>query len=323
MNAKVDIIVVNWNSGNLITELLNSFEKISDKQSVGHLIIVDNASSDDSLQKVEQGQWSTPVKIIKNSENLGFSKACNLGAKQSDEKYILFLNPDTLIYEGSITKSIDFLEKAEASDGKNKFAACGIQLVDEFNVPNRSCARIPSFKNFLFSSLGLNTVFPNRFHGVLIREWKHNSTQEIGHVIGAFYLVRREVFEQFNGFDERFFLYYEDLDFSTTLHNNGYKIAFLSNVRAVHVGGGCSQRIKSKRLSYSYLSKILYIRKHFNFFQSVLLIFVILTIEPIMRFLFYLLQFAFKDSFISLNGYLQFVFGGLMRIFGVRPYAQR
>jgi GT2 family glycosyltransferase len=319
MTAKVDIIVVNWNSEELITALLDSFEKIKDKGSVGQLIIVDNASTDDSLKNINEGQWNLPIKLIQNKENLGFSRACNIGAREAKEKYILFLNPDTLIYEGSIAKSIEFLE----NDHQQEYGACGIQLVDQYNVPNRSCARIPSFKNFFFSSLGLNNICPRRFPGVLIREWQHNKTQDIGHVIGAFYLVRRDIFEKLNGFDERFFLYYEDLDFSTSLRNSGLKIAFLSDVRAVHVGGGCSQKIKAKRLSYSYLSKILYIRKHFPWYQSAALILVILTIEPVMRFLFYLSQFSIKDSLISIKGYFQFLGSGLIRLFGVRPHAER
>lgn len=314
---KVDIIVVNWNSGNLITNLLKSFESISDTSVIEQLIVVDNASTDDSLKNIENGNWTVPIKIIKNEKNLGFAKACNIGANHSKQKYVLFLNPDTFLYDTSISKCVDFLDK----DSEEKYGACGIQLVDNFNVPNRSCARIPNFKNFLISSFGLNTLWPERYPGILIREWKHNTTQDIGHVIGAFYMVRRSVFEKFGGFDERFFLYYEDLDFSTTLHNNNYKIAFLSDVRAVHIGGGCSQKIKARRLSYSYLSKILYINKHFPWYKSLPLVLIVLTLEPLMRFFFYFLQLSVDESMNSIKGYIQFLFSGFFKIFGANRHA--
>lgn len=319
MSHQLDIVTVNWNSDLLIRRLLDSFNKISDRKLIGKIIIVDNNSTDNSLDFIEQQKYDFNIQLIKNKHNLGFAKACNIGAKHADQKYLLFLNPDTIIYENSIRKCVEFLEL----DTTENYGACGIQLVNEFNIPNRSCARIPTFANFINAALGLNTLMPRQFPGILIREWNHGNTQDIGHVIGAFYMVRRNVFEKFAGFDERYFLYYEDLDFSTTLKNNNYKIAFLSQLRAVHIGGGCSHKIKSTRLSYSYLSKIKYIHKHFTPMQSFFLIFVILTIEPIMRFFFYLLQFSFKESIVSMLGYWQFVSTSILGLFRKKSYADR
>lgn len=315
--AKVDIVIVNWNSGQLIQELMESLEKIPDRNSVGSIVILDNASTDQSFIELQKQRWALRVKFVQNADNKGFAKACNMGAKLGSSKYILFLNPDTLVYSHAILKSLEFLEKDEAE----AYGACGIQLVDHYNVPNRSCARIPTFRHFVNSAFGLNSLWPKYFHGILIREWSHNQTQDVGHVIGAFYFVRRSLFEKLNGFDERFFLYYEDLDFSTTLNLNGYKVAFLSDARAVHIGGGCSQQIKARRLSYSYLSKILYIRKHFGLMKSALLILMVLTIEPITRFLFYLIQFSPKESLVSLQGYAQFLISTVASLFKGNSHA--
>ena len=301
-NSKVDIIIVNWNSGKMISNLLKSFERIS-VQGIGKVIIVDNNSSDNSVDLLESSEWSHNVQIIRNTVNDGFAKACNLGASHAESDYILFLNPDTLIYEGSIERCVEFLDQ----DSNKEYGACGIQLVNELNIPNRSCARIPTFQNFANSSLGLDFLFPTRFPGVLLKEWEHDSTRDIGHVIGAFYMVRKQLFQYLGGFDERFFLYYEDLDFSTVLAKQGLKVAYLSDVRAVHVGGGCSQQIKAKRLSYSYVSKVKYIRKHFGLWQSLVLISMTIFVEPIMRFAFYLVQPSVKESLISLQGYTLFL----------------
>lgn len=303
MEKLVNIIVVNWNSGDLLERLINSFQELPDNKLINQFIVVDNNSTDNSINYV-QNLKSISVKVINNPENLGFSKACNLGAKNSNAKYLLFLNPDTWVYEGALSKSIQFLE----NDNTNAYGACGIQLVNHLNIPNRSCARIPTFTNFVNSALGLSIVLPSKFPGVLLREWSHDKTTDIGHVIGAFYLVRNSVFQELEGFDERYFLYYEDLDFSTKLQKSGYKIGYIAEARAVHIGGGCSQRVKVKRLSYSYLSKIKYIYKHFPIYQFLPLLLFILFVEPIMRFSFYILQASPKEAIISVLGYFQFLF---------------
>ncbi len=303
MNAKVDVIIVNWNSGQLLHDLFTSLSKTTDRNLIHQLIIVDNDSVDNSIATIEANPWGLPLKIIKSKHNLGFAKACNLGAKESEQKYLLFLNPDTLLFEGSIARAMDYLENPEHKN----YGACGIQLVDRLNIPNRSCARIPTFTNFVYAALGLNVIFPKVLKGILKLEWGHANTQDVGHVIGAFYLVRTEIFKKLGGFDERYFLYYEDLDFSTTLKQNNYKIAFLADTRAVHIGGGCSQKIKAKRLSYSYLSKVKYINKHFPWYERIILNFLVIFVEPVMRSVFYILQLSFKESYVSLVGYFQFV----------------
>lgn len=308
MSKKVDVIIVNWNSGTLLRDLFSSLAKTNDRHLVNELIIVDNDSSDHSIEEIKSNPWQLPLNIVRSSSNLGFAKACNLGAKNSNQAYLLFLNPDTVLFEGSIARALQFLDDPIHND----YGACGIQLVDAFNIPNRSCARIPTFSNFLNAALGLNVLRPQIFKGVLESEWNHAQSRDVGHVIGAFYLVRTELFKRFGGFDERFFLYYEDLDFSTVLKKNNYKIAYVADTRAVHIGGGCSKKIKAKRLSYSYLSKIKYINKHFPWHQRLVLNFLVIFIEPLMRATFYLLHFSFRDVYVSLLGYLQFIFGFLV-----------
>lgn len=303
MKSMIDIIVVNWNSGDFLPSLVASLENTEDKKYIASVIIVDNASTDDSLQKIKDVQTSFRIEVIESNKNLGFAKACNLGARKAQQKYILFLNPDTKTYARSIQDSVEFLDK----DTSEEYGACGIQLVDELNIPNRSCARIPSFSNFVNAAFGFSIFLPKYFPGILEREWKHNQTKDVGHVIGAFYMIRRSLFEKIGGFDERFFLYYEDLDLSTRLKSMDRKIAFLSEVRAIHIGGGCSRSVKVKRLCFSYISKLKYILKHFPIYQSVPLAALVVFVEPITRFFFYFLQLSFKEALMSLLAYFQFL----------------
>lgn len=302
----------------MLLSLMTSINDLNDKMYIGKFIVVDNNSSDDSLSLVTNSEWDFNVEVLKNNTNSGFARACNFGASVGSSEYILFLNPDTIVYEDALSAPLKFM----ASPENHEYAACGIQLVDEKNIPNRCCARIPDFSNFINSGLGLDMLAPNQFKGILHREWTHQESRDVGHVIGAFYFVRRKIFEQFKGFDPRYFLYYEDLDLSTNITKAGYKVAYLSQPKAIHIGGGCSEKIKAKRLSYSYLSKVLYILKHFPFTKALPLVALVFIVEPIQRFSFYIIRLSFKEALLSLTGYLLFLWSILSLPFSQRNYVQ-
>jgi len=108
---KLDIVIVNWNSGEQLKSCLESIVK-TDKTGfeLNKVVVVDNASSDNSLFGLEE--IDLPLKIIRNSTNRGFAAACNQGAKESDADYLLFLNPDTVLFKDSLSKPIAFMEKS-------------------------------------------------------------------------------------------------------------------------------------------------------------------------------------------------------------------
>jgi GT2 family glycosyltransferase len=114
-------------------------------------------------------------------------------------------------------------------------------------------------------------------------EWTHTESRDVEHVIGAFYLVRRSVFEALGGFDERFFVYLEDLDLSRRILQAGYRIRYLSGASALHVGGGTSDKIKARRLSYSLQSRILFAFKHFSALGAWSLLAGTFVLEPVIR----------------------------------------
>jgi len=114
-------------------------------------------------------------------------------------------------------------------------------------------------------------------------EWGHAQTREVDHVIGAFFLVRRVVFEALGGFDERFFVYLEDLDFSRRASNAGWSSVYLADAQAFHAGGGTSNQIKARRLFYSLRNRLLYAFKHFSWPEAMLVMFATLLIEPFSR----------------------------------------
>lgn len=268
--ATVTVIIVNWNSGLLLRSCIESM--------VGtvalEIIAVDNASTDGS----EMVASTHPrVTLIRAAENLGFGKACNLGARQARGEYLLFLNPDAALFPGTLEKALDFMQHPANA----RVGICGVQLVDESGGVARSCARFPSPMDFVAHAMGIDRVFPQWGHRMA--EWAHDQTRDVDHVIGAFFLIRRSLFQKLGGFDERFFVYLEDLDLSLRASQLGWRCVYLANVKTFHAGGGTSQQIKARRLFYSLSSRFLYAAKHFSLSGAAVVFFATLLVEPMSR----------------------------------------
>jgi hypothetical protein len=269
----LDIIIVNWNAGHQLRRCIDSIV-LYGGDCVDRCIVVDNGSDDGSAADVER---LSNVTLIRTGANLGFAKACNIGAKLAKAKYLLFLNPDTALHDGALAAAINWMEDSNHADT----GICGVQLLDESGNVARSCARFPTPANFLARAIGLTRFAPRSGHAMA--EWDHMQSTQVAHVIGAFYLLRRSVFEELQGFDERFFLYLEDLDFSYRAHLAGWRSMYLANIQAFHAGGGTSQQVKSKRLFYALRSQMIYAFKHFSLAGACGTLAAVLFIEPVSR----------------------------------------
>ena len=162
-------------------------------------------------------------------------------------------------------------------------AVCGIRLTDANGLTARSCARFPGWQTFVTTSLGLNQIAPRWFPGYILRQWDHEDSRRVDHVIGAYYLVRRQVFEKVGGFDERFFVYLEDLDLSRRIHAAGWRVLYDADTAAFHLGGGSSRSILARRLYYSLSSRLQYARKHFPITGMLWVYLAILIADPLIR----------------------------------------
>lgn len=280
MKLKIDIVIVNWNAGPQLNDAISSIAA-HHAGLVESVIIVDNGSTDDSLALVEKGATALPfrLQIIRNNKNRGFGAACNQGAGLANSEFILFLNPDTRLFADSLRKPVNFLLCSENTD----VGIVGVQLVDETGHIARSCSRFPGLGVFVAHAIGINRLPAFAEKTTHMSEWAHDSTREVDHVIGAFYFMRRTLFESLKGFDERFFVYLEDLDLSLRVHRAGYRSVFLANAQAFHAGGGTSRQVKARRLFYSLRSRLQYGFKHFTLWQAWILVFVTLCIEPVTR----------------------------------------
>lgn len=266
--ACMDIVIVNWNSGLQIKTCVESLKNQC------RAIVVDNASSDGSASAVSH---LSGVELVRAKENLGFGKACNLGAQHTRDDYLLFLNPDAAVYADTLENSLAFMQDPSNAD----VGICGVQLKDETGHVARSCARFPTPWGFVAHAVGLDRFFPRLGH--FMAEWPHDSTRDVDHVIGAFFLVRRSVFDALGGFDERFFLYLEDLDFSRRARQAGWRSVYLADVQAFHAGGGTSNQVRARRLFYSLRSRLLYAHKHFGAAGFALTCAATLLLEPLSR----------------------------------------
>jgi len=269
----LDIIIVNWNAGQQLKTCVDSITQFGGNL-VDKIIVVDNGSADGSETSVE----AIPnVTLIRAGENLGFGKACNLGAKSADSDYLLFLNPDAALFEGTLIKVVNFMQEP----ANQAVGICGVQLIEESGQVSRSCARYPIVSGFVAHAVGLDRIFPHL--GNPMAEWDHAVDRQVDQVMGAFFLVRRGIFEQLQGFDERFFVYFEEVDFSYRAHQAGWRSFYLANAQAFHAGGGTSNQVKARRLFYSLRSRLLYAFKHFSVPAALTVLFATLLIEPLAR----------------------------------------
>jgi GT2 family glycosyltransferase len=254
--TEVSIIIVNWNSGPQLKTCIDSITQFGGDL-VDKIIVIDNGSVDGSETLVEA---IPSVTLIRAGKNLGFGKACNLGAKSADSEYLLFLNPDTRLFTGSLSKPVEFMQKP----GNASIGVCGIQLVDANGNSTTSAARFPSLRVMVGKTLGLSMLISSVFPPHLLTSAELKESGVVDQVIGAFFLIRKSVFDSCSGFDEQFFVYFEEVDLALRVKQLGYTSYFLSDAAAFHKGGGCSDGVKAARLFYSLRSRILYAKKHYS-----------------------------------------------------------
>ena len=302
MTDSLDIIIVNWNSGQQLHHCLNSMVNLSlINFKFNQITIVDNASSDNSIRELEI--FELPLQLMQNEINRGFAAACNQGACNSTSDYLLFLNPDTRLSLDSLIRPLEFLSKPN----NVSIGIVGIQLLDDSGRVSRSCARFPTPEGLFFNMLALDRFFPTLFSTHFMTEWDHSNNRYVDQIMGAFFLVRRSLFEQLGGFDERFFVYFEEVDFALRARKAGWRSYFLAEAQAYHKGGGTSEQVKATRLFYFLRSRTLYCYKHFNWLKASCLLIATLLIEPLARVAWGIACFSLSQVTETLKGYAKLV----------------
>src|SRR5581483_6327290 len=277
-DLSLDIVIVNWNSGPLLGRCLASLpQACSDGMHIEAAVVVDNGSRDGSATfDAPQG---LDVIAIRNHRNLGFAAACNLGARAVHAPYLLFLNPDTQLEARSLEGALRRL----ASDRAGRIGIVGLALVGDDGRRQRNTARFPTPARMLGQALGLDRLAPALVRPQFLTDWDHLDTREVDQVPGAAMLMRRSDFERLGGFDERFFLYMEDVDLALRAREAGLACIYIHDCVARHMGGGTTRRVRDKRLFYLLRSRVLYARKHFSPWGRAVAVGATMLCEPVAR----------------------------------------
>jgi len=298
----LDIIIVNWNSSAYLRDCLTSIPgALSEDFRLSQVIVVDNASTDGVHEWIKRVDLDLPLVVVSNDSNLGFAKACNIGAVLSTADYVLFLNPDTRLLSESLKVPILYMEDASSID----IGIVSIRNIGSDGKIKPSCARFPKASHFFAKMLGLDVLFPFLGTSSLMTEWTYDEDRDVDQVIGAFFLIRRCLFEELNGFDERFFVYFEEVDLSLRAIRLGWKSRFLSGASIFHKGGGSSDTARPQRLFYSLRSRLIYCATHFSSISYVAVVVGTVTIEFISRMLFSMITLSRHRVSEALGGYLK------------------
>lgn len=251
----VSILIVNYNTKDLLKQLLISIRENVRKVSF-EVIVVDNNSNDGSCELIKNR--FSDVNLIINESNVGFSKANNQAAKLAKGKYLLFLNSDTIICENALERMVAFLEKEEST------AVVGCKLLNKDNSLQRSCGIFPNLQTEFYFRTFLNRVFPTSkiFGSFKLGSWDYSSISQVDWVSGACLMIRKKIFDEIGGFDEQLYMYYEDADLCLRVKKLGLKIYFIPDAYLYHLYGGSWHSNREIPIVNSCISSIYFFRKH-------------------------------------------------------------
>lgn len=278
-NLTLSILILNYNTKNLLSQCLNSIE--SNVKNVQYeIIVVDNNSSDGSVKYIKQ--HFSAITIIANTQNVGFTKANNQAAIIAKGKYLLILNSDTIVHTGSLTALITYLD-----ENKNT-GIVGPKLLNPDKSLQLSCGIHPNLLTEFLNRTFLSRIFPNnKFMGVYKYGGWDYTTKSVDWVTGACLLIRKNIFQKINGFDENIFMFYEDVDLCFRLKKLGHDIIFFPDAQVTHIHGGSWINYREVPIFYSCKSALYFFKKHYPRWQTLVLRLWLLT-EILISYIFFI-----------------------------------
>lgn len=249
----LSIIILNYNTKDLTIQCLESLAKqYSEQLKSGEfeVIVVDNSSTDDSVSSIKKKVLSIKnVKLIENKENVGFSKGNNIGAENARGKYLFFLNSDTEVEDQGLIKMVEFMEQNE------KVGVLGARLKNIDGTNQKSVGKFYNLQNVSLMLMGAERLGMLRFspNKILKADW----------VMGAAMMARSDLFKKIGGFDEKMFMYMEDVELCFRIKKSGFNIYFYPDINIVHKERGSSN--KTFAVTNIYKGLLYFYKKHGNF----------------------------------------------------------
>ncbi len=252
LNIRLSVVIVNYNVKDFLQQCLLSVQDAL-KNIPSEIIVVDNHSKDASCQMIKE--HFKDVILIDNKKNVGFSKANNQGVAMAQGKYVLILNPDTVVAEDTFTKILDFAEK------QKNLGVLGVKLIDGTGkfLPE-SKRGIPTPSIALSKILGFPKNKLNIYYANTINE---NEIAQVPILVGAFMLIKTSVYKEVNGFDEDYFMYGEDIDLSYKILKKGYSNFYFGKTVTLHYKGESTTK-NNVYLKRFYGAMEIFYSKHFK-----------------------------------------------------------
>lgn len=246
--TQLSIIIVSYNTSRLTLEAIESLvnnysEEV--KNGAYEIIVSDNDSVDDTIKVLEAYKKQHKLEnlsLLENKKNLGFSKANNAGVEKSHGEYVLFLNPDTIVYPKTLRYMVEFIQKHPESGA----VTCKLEMLDG-KIDYAAHRGFPTPWNALCHFSKLSKIFPKTklFNGYTLSYMDMRKTHEVDAIAGAFILMPRHVGEEIGWWDEDYFFNGEDIDFCYKIKEKGYKIYYVPEVSILHYNGAASGIKKS------------------------------------------------------------------------------
>ncbi len=282
----ISVIIVTWNSADDILNCVNSVIFAS-KELSAELIIVDNNSSDNSFDLVNKISFHR-ILTFKNPENLGYTKAVNQGILQSKGKYVLLLNPDTILSENSIKIMFDYLESNAA------YGACAPLMINPDGSAQYSVRNFPTYWRMFCEFSLLAYIFPRT---TLFGSWKakyidYSKEQDIQQPMAAAFMIRRSLLEDIGNMDDRFSMFFNDVDLCRKVYDSGFKIRLLPSSVVTHKHGASINKDRANMIRIWNIDCAEYFEKHFGNGILLLWLKINLRISGILRI--FMLKFSNK-----------------------------
>jgi O-antigen biosynthesis protein len=262
---KLSVIIISYNVKYFLERCLHTVQKAMTGIEPD-IFVVDNDSSDGSADMV--AEKFPCVRLIRNSSNLGFSRANNQALAYVKSEYVLFLNPDTLIEEDTLVRSIEFMDNHPAA------GAMGVKMKNgEGDFLPESKRSAPTLESAFYKLTGLTRLFPGSeiFGKYYLSHLDADQAHKIEVLTGAFFFARKKTLDRTGWFDEDFFMYGEDIDLSVRILKNGYDIWYYPGTSIVHFKGESTRKSGMSHVFTFYNAMLIYARKHFKSPCSVLL----------------------------------------------------
>lgn len=253
----LSIVIVNWNTRELLAQCLESIYANPPGREF-EIWVVDNASSDGSAAMVRER--FPQVRMIENRENAGFARANNQAAAIAKSRYLLFLNPDTLIHQGALNSLLRHLETHPG------VGAVGPRLLNLDGSLQVSVHPAPTLFRELWRLFHLDRLFPvSQYDPSIMISMR---PAPVDALMGACILVRRKLLEEVGLFDEGYFVYSEEVDLCERIRRAGWEIHWVPEAIVTHVGGQSTRQMADEMFLELYRNKVLFFRKHRGRFQA-------------------------------------------------------